>query len=160
MRIAVILFCILYFACTPSRADESGIITCVPDMGKEFDKAMSLLNNETTEGNDQYRCLLACILEKKDMMVDNEFQASVIEEYIAEVFNDDENEKETMLQHTHHCIHEAENDDKCVAARQFVDCTKEQLDLRNIFLSSLFLEALAIRLKSIVTFIDFTSKLN
>ncbi|KAK1134671.1 hypothetical protein K0M31_007451 [Melipona bicolor] len=165
MRIAVILFCILYFACTqcgakPSRADESGIITCIPDMGKEFDKDMFLLNNETTEENELNGCRLACILEKKDMMVDNKFQTSVIEEYIAEVFDDDENEKEIMLQHTHHCIDQAENDDKCVAARQFVDCTKEQLDLRNVILYSLFFEALAIHLEGIGNFLNFTSKLN
>ncbi|XP_043521452.1 uncharacterized protein LOC122534663 [Frieseomelitta varia] len=128
MRIAVIFLCTLYFACTLSRADKFGdIITCIQEMDLKLENVLSLMNDETAEGKQQYGCLLACVLQKKDAMVGNTFKISVIENYIAKFFDNDD-EKETMLQHINHCISQAENDDECVAARQFIDCSKEHLD--------------------------------
>ncbi|KAK1134669.1 hypothetical protein K0M31_007449 [Melipona bicolor] len=133
MRVALIFLCTLYFACTPSRGeDESGVIMCIHDMGLDMNKILAYVKKETTEGAELYGCLLACILQKKNAMVDNKLQTSVIETYIADVFEDDENEKETILQHTRNCIQQAENDDKCVAARQFVECTKGHLSRTNL----------------------------
>ena len=41
-------------------------------------------------------------------MVGNTFKISVIEDYIAKLFDNDD-EKETVLQHINHCIPQSEN---------------------------------------------------
>ncbi|XP_006608619.1 uncharacterized protein LOC102678956 [Apis dorsata] len=122
MKIIVFLLCIIY--CALVRADMIAIL-CSQKAGFNLSDLKSIYEDKSEEQMKKLGCFEACLFQKVNLMDGKTLNAEKLEARIRELTPD--NFTEDVHEIIEHCIKEAADDDECIVARKYTDCTIEHM---------------------------------